>query len=101
MLSGDQQRVSAEHQQCKKGVWVRRLVPPEIAGIMKRLCWDFKVNGWSFPVVMVDTGLHVQAKRTHTLSHTFLSSKPLPMNTTSFDGIAEPRRRRNTSLDVE
>lgn len=67
----------------------------------EKLCWDFKVNDWSFPVVMADTGLHVQAKDTHTLSHTFLPSKPLPVNTTSFDDIAEPRRGRNKSLDVE
>lgn len=22
----------------------------------EKLCWDFKANGWSFPVVMADTG---------------------------------------------
>ena len=67
----------------------------------EKVCRDFKANGWSFPVVMADMGLHVQATSTHTLSHTFLLAKPRPMNTTSFDGIVEPRRRRNKSLDLE
>lgn len=78
---------------------------PRVSGDSRnneKVCWDFKANGWSFPVVMADTGLHVQATSTHTLSHTFLPEKKAqPMNTTSFDGIVEPRRRRNKSLDVE
>lgn len=49
-----------------------RLVSLEIVGIMEKLSWDFKENGWSFPVVMADTGLDVQATSVHTLSHTFL-----------------------------
>lgn len=33
----------------------------------EKLCWDFKANGRSFPVVMADMGLHDQATGTHTL----------------------------------
>lgn len=64
----------------------------------EKLCWDFKANGWSFPVVMADTGLHVQATGTHTLSHTFLPANPRPMNTTSFDGIVEAKKKEKQVL---
>lgn len=65
---------------------------------MKTLCWDFKANARSFPVVMADTGLHVQTTGTHTLSHTFLQAEPHPASTISFDGRVEPRRGRNKSF---
>lgn len=40
---------------------------------------------------MADTGLHVQATCTHTLSHTFLLANPQTVNTTSFDGTVGPK----------
>lgn len=51
------------------GVGVCRLVSLEIVEIMKKLCWDFKANGRSFPVVMADTGMFRQQARTHLVTH--------------------------------
>lgn len=66
--------MSAEHQHCKR--WGRAAgLSPRVSGDSRnneKLCRDFKANGWSFPVVMADTGLHVRATSTQTLSHTFL-----------------------------
>lgn len=92
--------MSAEHQQCKRGAGLLPCVSRDSRN-NEKVCWDFKANGQSFPVVIADTGLHDQATSTHTLSHTFLPAKPRPMNATSFDGIVEQRRKRNKSLDVE
>lgn len=78
-------------------------LPPCVSGDRgnnEKLCRDFKANVWSFPVVMADTGLHVQATSTHTLSHTFLAEKTHQKDI-SFDGIVQPRSRRNKTLDVE
>lgn len=39
-------------------------LPPCVSGDSRnneKLCRDFKANGWSFPVLMADTGLHVRA----------------------------------------
>lgn len=107
-LVARQQRASAEHQQCAwVCVYVRECVWGGVEGWgfsrdsknNEKLCWDFKENSQSFPVVMADMGLHDQATRTHI--HTPLPAKAQSMNATSFDGILQPRRRRNKSFNVE
>lgn len=47
--------MSAEHQQCKGGAGLSPCVSRDSKN-NEKLCWDFKANGWSFPVVMADTG---------------------------------------------
>lgn len=59
-LSEEQQRVSAERVRKEQGGRERkRGLSPCVSGDSRnneKVCWDFKANGWSFPVVMADMG---------------------------------------------
>lgn len=68
-LSGEQQRREREREQtntsARGGGICCRLVSLKIVGIMKTLL-GLQSKCWSFPVVLADSSLHVQATSTHT-----------------------------------
>lgn len=57
---------AAEHQQCKTGAGLSPCVSRDSRN-NENFCWDFKANGWSFPVVMAN--MIRQQARTHLVTH--------------------------------